>query len=228
MKTWATSTWPCARSTNQPARCRSCACRASLIGCTEPVTSPHGPWQRRWDGQTRSEGLTVSGTNLPLRRGRIFPTQFRGLALSKAVGILAKRSPLKKIFKKFENKWSNLPSNVLDDILIDSQQEYWWMSTTYYAPERSGGSIVFLPLPSNQSEQIGHVRVTKHGKSGQSKNWYYSMIDWVDMNQDGWLDIVTTRSHVMPGSIKVSELIWLQNPGLQSLWTSRRRWVYCV
>nr|CAB3263031.1 uncharacterized protein LOC100186859 [Phallusia mammillata] len=120
--------------------------------------------------------------------------------------------------------WPNAVGRIENDILVDSQQDYWWMTTTYYAPERSGGSITFLPLPSNESDLIGHVRVTKQGKSGHAKNWYYSMIDWVDMDQDGWPDIVTTRSRVMPGSVKVSELIWLQNPGLSSLWTSRRSW----
>jgi len=97
------------------------------------------------------------------------------------------------------------------------------MTSTYYEPQRSEGNIVLLPVNTNGTGLNPHLGSLVITPSGGSRNWYYSMIEWVDMNQDGWLDIVTSRSRGNPGDIKFSELIWLENPGYMSLWRSGRK-----
>nr|XP_002121068.1 uncharacterized protein LOC100186859 [Ciona intestinalis] len=120
-----------------------------------------------------------------------------------------------------EMGWPNAVGRVENDLMPDSETTYWWMTSTFYPPQGTEGQIVLLPVIYNQTSPPTPMFVSEETNRG---DWYYSMIDWVDMNQDGWPDIVTSRSRGMPGSIKFSELIWLENPGYRSIWSRVGRW----
>ena len=91
---------------------------------------------------------------------------------------------------------------------------YWWSTSSYHHQENTEGGIIFLPINSDR-EPI-HLTPADDDNAQNEEYYYYSMIDWVDMNQDGWPDIITSRSRGERPSIQYTELMWLQNPGYKS------------
>nr|XP_039259307.1 uncharacterized protein LOC120335754 [Styela clava] len=122
--------------------------------------------------------------------------------------------------------WPNSVGKVEGSIMPGSTEDIWWASTVFYLPQEEEGRLVFLPLNGTVTELPTGTEITHnpiHISSGTNgKNWYYSGVKWMDMNQDGWPDIVTSRSRGMPGSIKISELVWFEHPGYRYLVSSVR------
>ncbi|CAK8696609.1 unnamed protein product [Clavelina lepadiformis] len=117
--------------------------------------------------------------------------------------------------------WPNAVGKVEGDVIPDSENTYWWMTSTSFPPQGTEGQIVLLPVSKvNSSLPLSPMVVSS---SEIEQNWYYSKIEWVDMNQDGWLDVVTSRSRGRSESIQFSQLLWYENPGYGLLW-SRGRW----
>ena len=106
------------------------------------------------------------------------------------------------------------------DVIPDSENTYWWMTSTSFPPQGTEGQIVLLPVSKvNSSLPLSPMVVSS---SEIEQNWYYSKIEWVDMNQDGWLDVVTSRSRGRSESIQFSQLLWYENPGYGLLWSRGR------
>lgn len=109
--------------------------------------------------------------------------------------------------------WPNSVGKVEAEYMSQSGTTYWWSTSSYHGQENTEGGIVFLPIDNPDMEPI-HLTPAEDPNSAQSEEYYYySMIDWVDMNQDGWPDIITSRSRGERPSIQYTELMWLQNPG---------------
>ena len=107
-----------------------------------------------------------------------------------------------------------------DDMIVDGIHSYWWVASNFYTPQNVEGKISFVSVDIG-NRSIPAVTITSdEGK----RDWFYSTIEWVDMNQDGWLDIVTSRSRGQPESIQHSELVWFENPGYSFLiWHNRQK-----
>ena len=108
------------------------------------------------------------------------------------------------------------------DLITDGEHTYWWVATNFYTPQRVDGKISLVPVET-KTDQLNRAPITITSDEGRSE-WFYSTVDWVDMNQDGWPDIVTSRSRGQPESIQYSELVWLENPGYRfMIWNNRQK-----
>ena len=107
-------------------------------------------------------------------------------------------------------------------MIADTESSYWWVATSFYTPQNADGKISLVPVETVNTE-LERTPITITSDEGKSE-WFYSMVDWVDMNHDGWPDIVTSRSRGHPDSIQYSELVWLENPGYRfMIWNNRQQ-----
>jgi len=108
--------------------------------------------------------------------------------------------------------WPNAVGKVEEEYMSNSGTTYWWSASSYHHQENTEGGIVFLPVGDEDKDPIQITPADDYSTQNE-EFYYYSMIDWVDMNQDGWPDIITSRSRGERPSIQYTELMWLQNPG---------------
>ena len=108
----------------------------------------------------------------------------------------------------------------IGDLIADGEVAYWWAASSFYTSENVEGRISFVPVETG-TNTLDRTPITITSDEGKSE-WFYSTVEWVDMNQDGFLDIVTSRSRGQPESIQYSELVWFENPGYRFvIWNER-------
>ena len=88
----------------------------------------------------------------------------------------------------------------------------WSVAGGFLVPGKNRGAITLTDLNGIQS-----VLTATRGKK-----WFYHQVEWVDVNQDGLLDILTARAHKPIIGKHRTELIWLENPG--GAWNSQSPW----
>lgn len=77
------------------------------------------------------------------------------------------------------------------------------VSGGFLVPGNATGAVTFIDLNSNEEFVL----------TTPKKGWFYHRSEWLDINGDGQLDIITARATkgMMGGS--GGELLWLENPG---------------
>lgn len=110
--------------------------------------------------------------------------------------------------------WPQQVGEVSEDYLSNVKPPYWWTSTAYYGDV--DGKIVLLPV---NGQSTPHVLTPTES---EMRDYVYWNIVWADMNNDGWADVVASRTQGKEENVKSSELIWLENPGAMSL--SKSSW----
>jgi len=70
------------------------------------------------------------------------------------------------------------------------------------------GTIDIYTFPSNDPQLAKRTKV-----STDNKGWFYHAMVWIDVNQDGHLDILTARTYFSTFGKKYGQVLWLQNPG---------------
>jgi len=112
--------------------------------------------------------------------------------------------------------WPQHVGEVLDEYLSNASPPYWWTSTAYYGEE--DGKIVLLPVNGQ------NIPIIITPEDGEMKDYVYWNIEWADMNNDGWADVIASRTQGKEENIKSSELIWLENPGTV-MFGNRQGWM---
>lgn len=80
----------------------------------------------------------------------------------------------------------------------------------FLVPGRSTGAIyVMATNEANPTDQatFGTLKITE-----DKKGWFYHRAEWIDMNGDGRLDLVTARARVGLGGKTAGEMLWLEQP----------------
>jgi len=96
---------------------------------------------------------------------------------------------------------------------------YWWLTTGFNQYDQVDGQIALIPL----RDDLPAIPIMMTPEEAQTK-WNYWNIEWADMNQDGWPDIVASRSQGEEDSIQTSEIVWLENPGWNSIIGHQAPW----
>jgi len=103
---------------------------------------------------------------------------------------------------------------VLPEHKANVQLPYWWITTRFNSG--SEGKIVLLPINGDGEEYV----------VASCESCAYSGMDWQDMDQDGWPDIVASRTRGIPNEEtmrpKESQLVWFKNPG--TAFITRQKW----
>lgn len=74
----------------------------------------------------------------------------------------------------------------------------------FLVPGKDSGGIYLVLNATDASPVVQAVKPKTFGH-------FYHMVQWVDMDGDGWLDILTARAN---GVFKFTgELLWFKNPG---------------
>ena len=116
----------------------------------------------------------------------------------------------------------------LTDALVGGPPQTYWPN---YAQRVPDGVFPFEAIVVPQGwfaiPQLGRLTVVDvvtqqeyviH-QSTAGEPWFYHQVLFIDMDQDGWIDLVTARSSfkVMPAfNPPTAELVWFQNPGLDA------------
>jgi hypothetical protein len=78
------------------------------------------------------------------------------------------------------------------------------VSGGFLVPGKSTGAVTFVPwFQPNAAYPLTTAK----------KGWFYHRTEEWDVNQDGFKDIVTARSHIPMMGTPQGELLWLENPG---------------
>jgi hypothetical protein len=80
----------------------------------------------------------------------------------------------------------------------------------FLVPGRSTGGIYLMATQAanpGDDETFGSIKITQD-KAG----WFYHRAEWVDMNEDGRLDLITARAKVGFFGKPKGEMIWLEQP----------------
>ncbi|KAK6172625.1 hypothetical protein SNE40_016242 [Patella caerulea] len=82
----------------------------------------------------------------------------------------------------------------------------------FLVPFKTNGAIKLADITSQASIK-GPFDVT----AGSSKEWFYHKVQWVDMDKDGDLDILTCRARKPIFGSSEGQLLWLENPTNHSM-----------
>lgn len=78
----------------------------------------------------------------------------------------------------------------------------------FLVPGKNPGAVVLLPLPRGGGTGRMHpLRVTT-----ERAGWFYHRAEWLDVNGDGRLDLLTARARKTVGRPGQGELLWLEQP----------------
>ncbi|RUS86575.1 hypothetical protein EGW08_005656, partial [Elysia chlorotica] len=95
----------------------------------------------------------------------------------------------------------NLISGVPDSAL-GASEPYIAIPSGFLDPDRRDGTITLQPLRDGAETVL----------TQPNQEWFYSKVQWVDMNKDGFLDVVTSESHSRSFGEIDGELVYLTNP----------------
>jgi len=122
--------------------------------------------------------------------------------------------------------WPNGVSPV--PIEVFGSDGYLAVADGFGTPAAHDGCIAIVNTNTNLPANVGDIQFISQG-CGQGNllqtKYFYHYIEWVDMDGDGDLDILTARgsSLTSPVTLDASMLVWYQNPG-SAFSTTARNW----
>lgn len=105
---------------------------------------------------------------------------------------------------------------------------YLTVADGFATPSTHDGCIAIVNSGGNMPSNVGDVQFISNG-CGQGNllqtKYFYHYVEWVDMDGDGDLDILTARGSSLtnPTDLDASMLVWFQNPG-SPFSTTARTW----
>jgi len=105
---------------------------------------------------------------------------------------------------------------------------YLTVADGFATPATHDGCIAIVNSNGNQPANVGDIQFISQG-CGQGNllqtKYFYHYVEWVDMDGDGDLDILTARGSSLtnPTALDASMLVWFQNPG-SPFSTTARTW----
>lgn len=111
-------------------------------------------------------------------------------------------------------KWPNFLTGVPEQVL-NTKTPFIVIPDGFLVPGKERGSLTLQPLYGGTTSII----------SGTTGDWFYHMVEWVDMNKDGTLDALTCKtSKPLIGAFK-GMMVWYSNPKDHSIskpWTENQ------
>ncbi|GFR86201.1 hypothetical protein ElyMa_004193800 [Elysia marginata] len=136
---------------------------------------------------------------------------FRESDVSVVLDVGARLKNVSAIRPRSINKSMRWPNDikVVPEQVLESKVPYVIIPDGFLVPGKERGSLTLQPLFGGATSII----------SGTKGDWFYHMVEWVDMNKDGTLDALTCKTQKpLLGSFK-GNMVWYSNPKDHSIST---------
>lgn len=113
--------------------------------------------------------------------------------------------------------WPNDARELADGVLCESKQQLLCGSTStcrviavpdgFLPPGKQTGSIYLQGIAEPGQDSLPPIKIAE-----EETFWYYHRAEWVDMDNDGLMDILAARAYTNNVGMSKGQLVWLKQP----------------